>query len=142
MTRCAAGSEALSCAGLGARFGLTLSPAEAEELAAAQEAALCAEGRIAFSPGELTELVRAFAPSPYAEPESWASLLAAFLRSVNKQRKRSSRTASFAWRKGEQLIVSFAAVGREATARGPEETAPRPRQRPGHKSRGRRGDRS
>lgn len=66
------GGEALSCAALGARWGLMLSAAEAAELAEA----LRAEGRIAFSPGALTELVRAFAPSPYAERESWAALLA------------------------------------------------------------------
>ena len=56
-----------------------LSAAEAAELAEAQGEALRAEGRIAFSPGALTELVRAFAPSPYAERESWAALLAELL---------------------------------------------------------------
>lgn len=73
------GGEALSCAALGARWGLMLSAAEAAELAEAQGEALRAEGRIAFSPGALTELVRAFAPSPYAERESWAALLAELL---------------------------------------------------------------
>ena len=56
-----------------------LSAAEAAELAEAQGEALRAEGRIAFSPGALTELVRAFAPSPCAERESWAALLAELL---------------------------------------------------------------
>ncbi len=69
------GGEALSCAALGARWGLSLSAAEAAELTAAQGEALRAEGRGAFSPGALTELVRAFAPSPYAERERWAALL-------------------------------------------------------------------
>ena len=73
------GGEALSCAALGARWGLMLSAAEAAEIAEAQGEALRAEGRIAFSPGALTELVRAFAPSPYAERESWAALLAELL---------------------------------------------------------------
>lgn len=73
------GGEALCCAAIGARWGLSLSAAEAAELAAAQGEALRAEGRIAFSTGALTEIVRAFAPSPYAERESWAALLAELL---------------------------------------------------------------
>lgn len=67
--------ELLECSRYAARYGLALSAAEAAELAEVRAGALRAAGRIEFGPGALTALVRAFAPSPYAEPEHWALLL-------------------------------------------------------------------
>ena len=77
MTALTAGKpgELLECSRFAARYGLTLSAAEAAELAGVRAEALRAAGRVEFGPGALTALVRAFAPSPYAEPAHWALLL-------------------------------------------------------------------
>lgn len=71
------GAEALARAeAAAAQFGLALTPAQREELAAARRRALSAAGRVEFGGGILPRLMEAFCDSPYADPAGWADLLA------------------------------------------------------------------
>jgi len=58
------------------KFGLDLSPAQADMLARRQVEALREAGRIEFGGGILKKLVLAFCDSPFIQPEDWADTLA------------------------------------------------------------------
>lgn len=58
------------------KFGLNLSPAQADMLAHRQEESLRETGRIEFGGGLLKKLVLAFCDSPFIQPEDWTDTLA------------------------------------------------------------------
>lgn len=58
------------------KFGLTLSPAQAEMLARMQTEALRETGRIELGGGILKKLALAFCDSPFIQSENWADTLA------------------------------------------------------------------
>ncbi len=58
------------------KFGLVLSPVQADMLARRQAEALRETGRIEFGGGILKKLALAFCDSPFIQPEDWADTLA------------------------------------------------------------------
>lgn len=58
------------------KFGLVLSPAQADMLMQRQAEALRETGRIEFGSGILKKLALAFCDSPFIQPEDWAGTLA------------------------------------------------------------------
>lgn len=58
------------------KFGLVLSPTQADMLAQRQTLALRETGRIEFGGGILKKLALAFCDSPFIQPEDWADTLA------------------------------------------------------------------
>ena len=66
----------LSCNAVTARYGLSLTEADARALAEAQSRALRSAGRVAFAGGVAAELALAFCDSPYINQDGWADTLA------------------------------------------------------------------
>lgn len=64
------------CNALTERYGLTLTGAQMERLAAGRSRALRAAGRVEFGPGILPKLVLAFRDSPYLEQRCYEETLA------------------------------------------------------------------
>lgn len=58
------------------KFGLALSPAQADMLTRRQEESLRETGRIEFGGGILKKLALAFCDSPFIHPEDWTDTLA------------------------------------------------------------------
>lgn len=72
----AAKEELRCCAELNRLHGLTLTEDDISELVELRGAALHATGRVEFGGGILPKLIRAFSPSPYIDPQSYAATLA------------------------------------------------------------------
>lgn len=70
----------LVCNSVSARFGLTLTRAQALELAHARSHALVETGRVEFSGGILEDLIFAFCDSPYITAEQYADTLQELIR--------------------------------------------------------------
>lgn len=68
--------QLLSCNALTARYQLSLSATEMEELVDARFCALRETGRIEFGDGILTKLIGAFCDSPYLTQQNYAQTLA------------------------------------------------------------------
>lgn len=67
----------MACNAATERFGLSLTAAEAAELAESRGRVLRDTGRVEFSGGVLPRLAMAFCDSPWAEAETWAETLQA-----------------------------------------------------------------
>lgn len=59
-----------------ASCGLTLTPAQAAQLAVCQQRALADTGRVEFGEGAASKLIRALCTSPCVDRETWADTLA------------------------------------------------------------------
>lgn len=73
----AAQDELLACNSISSGFGLSLSEAEAWELAVCRVEALEASGRVEFGGGIVPKIIYAFCDSPYIEQEDYEVTLAA-----------------------------------------------------------------
>lgn len=60
-----------------ARYGLSLTAAQAAALARREQEALAHTERVCFGPSAVPLLAQAFADSPYIQPDEWAELLGA-----------------------------------------------------------------
>ena len=69
-------TELMRCNQVTARYGLTLTETQMEQLAVRHEEALRASGRVEFGTGVLEKLVQAFCDSPYLVQEEYAETLA------------------------------------------------------------------
>lgn len=65
----------LACNEVSARYGLTLTGQEAEELLEGRSAALRAAGRVELGGGILPRLIRVFCSSPYLDRDNYAAAL-------------------------------------------------------------------
>lgn len=68
-------AELISCNDDTVRFGLALSPGEAEELALCRNESLKRWGRVEFGRGILEPLIRAFCDSPYLYQDNYVEML-------------------------------------------------------------------
>jgi len=77
-----------------ARYGLTLTPAQALDAARAYDEALAGYGRISFGGGVPRALALAFCDSPFLQQDDYAETLAQLLESFCRFKTESEDTAS------------------------------------------------
>jgi len=70
-----AAQEVIKCNGYTAKFGLTLTPAQASELVETRSIALSENGRIEFGGGVIDKIIKVFCDSPYISMHNYTQTI-------------------------------------------------------------------